>query len=207
MIFQNCCGLRRDNRYGLVSLTLVCRFWHAIVNACPALWTSISFQRSSKPPNTYGFKGLAIACKNRSNLEHALTRAGTTTLTLGFYLGGELNSNDEEEERVRRLFGRCRNLSIALETVDQFTLPGSIIVPHLENLMLRINENAHIEPLLDSIESSSPLLRSLFIRDCFPANLAQREHLLGRLVKLDMRTSLNGDISFFSALQNLEELV
>jgi hypothetical protein len=190
-------------------LTLVCRFWHAIVNACPALWTSISFQRSSKPPNTYGYKGLAIACKNWSNLERALTRAETATLTLGFYLGGELNSNEEEEEeeRVRRLFGCCRSLSIILDTVDQFTLPVPIIVPHLEFLMLRINENAHIEPLLDSIESSSPLLRSLFIRGCFPANLAQCEHLLRRLVKLDMCTSLNGNTSFFPALQNLEKLV
>jgi hypothetical protein len=206
MIFQNYCGPRYNNRYGLISLTLVCRFWHAIITACPALRTDISFQRSSEPSPAYALRELSIPCKNWSSLERALTSAGTATITLVFCLSGKLYSHDEEE-RLLRLFGRCRSLGLVLDTVDQYTLPSSIIVPHLELLVLEINKNAHIEPLLHSIETSSLLLRSLAIGDVFPASLAQRESLLRRLVRLSLHSPPDDNISFFCGLANLEELM
>jgi hypothetical protein len=146
-----------------------------------------------------------IWCKNWSNLEHALTRAGTAMLTLAFYLGRNLYSNDEEEQ-VLRLFARCRVLGITLEKADEYTFASSIIMPHLEHLELDLDGNAHIEVLLDSIEISSPLLSSLLIPGSFPANLAQREPLLRRLVLLHLLSPPDDSVSFFRGLQNLEVL-
>jgi hypothetical protein len=79
-------------------------------------------------------------------------------------------------------------------------------MPQLEYLELTIDKNAHIESLLDSIEISSPLLSLLYIAGSFPANLAQREPLLRRLVQLDLRSPPDDSVSFFRGLQNLELL-
>jgi hypothetical protein len=147
-----------------------------------------------------------IWCKNWSNLEHALMRAGTAMLSLAFYLGRNLYSSDEKEQ-VLRLFGRCRALGITLEKADEYTFASSIIMPHLELLeLLDLDENARIESLLDSIEISSPLLSSLVIFGSFPPNLAQREPLLRRLVQLELLSPPDDSASFFRGLQNLEEL-
>jgi hypothetical protein len=126
-------------------------------------------------------------------------------LRLGFGLGRNLYSHDEEE-RVVRLFGRCHTLAIVLQTVAGYTFASSIIMPHLKHLGLVLNRNAHIQSLLDSIEISSPLLSSLSIDGSFPANLAQREPLMRRLVRLHLHSPPDDSVSFFRGLQNLEEL-
>jgi len=105
-----------------------------------------------------------------------------------------------------RLFSRCHKLSIGVETPVGFTLPSSITMPHLEYLLLHIHKHAHIEPFLDSIESGSPLLSSLFISGIFPASLAQRERLLSQLVQLELHSPPDDNISLFRGLQNLEDL-
>jgi hypothetical protein len=191
--------------YGPVSLSLVCRLWHAIVTANPDLWATIQFARYARHGGIYRNYEYTISCKNWTNLENALARAGTAMLSLGFYLGRNLYSN-EDEERVSRLFGRCRELGIGLERVDEYTFASSIIMPHLEYLELNIDKTAHLESLLDSIEISSPLLSSLCIGGSFPANLAQREPLLRRLVQLDLFSPPDDSVSFFHGLQNLQEL-
>jgi hypothetical protein len=200
-IFQYYCGFEGSP----VSLSLVCRLWHAIVTANPALWAAILFVRYTKDDVLYGNNDRPIWCKDWSDLEHALTRAGTATISLGFALGRNLYPNNEEE-RVLRLFGRCRDLGIRLEKADEYTFASSIIMPHLEYLELDIHGNARIELLLDSIEISSPLLSSLSIFGSFPANLAQREPLLRRVVQLHLLSPPDDSISFFRGLQNLEEL-
>jgi hypothetical protein len=200
-IFQYYCGFEGSP----VSLSLVCRLWHAIVTANPALWAAILFVRYTKDDVLYGNNDRPIWCKDWSDLEHALTRAGTAMLSLGFYLGRNLYSNDEEE-RVLRLFGRCRDLGITLESVNEYTFSSSIIMPHLECLVLDIDKTARIESLLDSIESGSPLLSTLCILGSFPANLAQREPLLRRLVLLYLLCPPDDSVSFFRGLQNLEVL-
>jgi hypothetical protein len=126
-------------------------------------------------------------------------------LTLAFGLDHKLYSHDEEEHVVR-LFCRCHALVIALETVAEYTFTSSISMPHLEHLTLGLDKNAHIESLLDSVEIGSPLLSSLSIFGSFPANLAQREPLLRRLVGLKLLSPPDDSVSFFRGLQNLEEL-
>jgi hypothetical protein len=193
-----------DRLYGPVSLALVCRFWHAIVTACPDLWTSIIFERSFKSSSHYAITDHAIRCKDWSNLERALTRAGTATLSLAFYSGTRFYPRDEEE-RVLRLFPRCHELCICLTDADRYTFASSLTMPHLEKIELDIDENARIEPLLDSIEKSGPRFRSLSVIGFFPANLARHESLLRRVVHLSLILIKNGDISF-QGLQNVEEL-
>jgi hypothetical protein len=87
-----------------------------------------------------------------------------------------------------------------------YTFASSIIMPHLEHLELDLDQNAQIDSLLGSIEGSSPLLSSLCIFGNFPANLAERETLLRRLVQLDLLSPPEDSASFFRGLQNLEEL-
>jgi hypothetical protein len=187
-----------------VSLSLVCRFWHAVVAACPTLWADIIFD-PCKGIKLISENERQRLCRNWSDLERALTRAGTATITLGICLINRLHSHDDKE-RLLRLFSRCRNLGLGLDTVNQYTLPTSIILPHLESLTLYVNRNAHIEPLLDSIESNSPLLWSLFIHGDFPANLTERESLLRQLVQLHLNSPPEDSVSFFRGLQNLEQL-
>jgi hypothetical protein len=199
-IFQNYCGFE----YGPVSLTLVCRFWHAIVTACPTLWATITFERYEQHDGAYRHKERPIYCRNWPNLERALTRAGTATLSLAFRINAELYLHDEEE-RVLRLFGRCRDLRITLLNMDAYTFASSITMPHLEHLALHIDKDAQIEPLLDSIERRSPLLRSLSIIGSFPTNLGRHVSLLRRIVRLNLPLIENNHIHL-QGLQNLEEL-
>jgi hypothetical protein len=126
-------------------------------------------------------------------------------LRLGFYLCGNLYSNDDEEQ-ILRLFGRCCQLCIGLERADEYTFASSITMPHLEGLILDIDKTARIESLLDSIESGSLLLSTLCIFGSFPANLAQHEPLLRRLVLLYLLSPPDDSVSFFRGLQNLERL-
>jgi hypothetical protein len=204
MVFQNYCALQYGAVYGPVSLTLVCRFWHAIVTACPVLWTAIEFKQCIRHYCSYGINERPISCRNWSNLERALTRTGTATLTLAFHLCDTLYYYNEEE-RVRRLLDRCRDLHIIWSNVDGFTFASSISMPHLEHIELDIDEHTHIEPFIDSIERRSPLLRSLSISGVFPTNLAQHKSLLRRIVHLYLYGTGFDDI-FFQRLQNLEEL-
>jgi hypothetical protein len=198
VIFQNYCGLE----YGPVSLTLVCHFWQAIVIACPALWSSIIFERSVYPGHLSERSG-PIKCRGWSSLERAVTRAGDATLSLVFHLSNKQYSHDEED-RVLRLFSRCRFLHITLE-VAGYTFASSITMPYLEHLVLNIDEHTQIEPLLHSVQQRSPLLRSLSISGFAPANLPRHKSLLRRIVHLDLLFIGNGNISF-QGLQNLEEL-
>jgi hypothetical protein len=200
VIFQNYCGFL----YGPVSLSLVCHFWHEIVAACPVLWTFIIFDRSKGLKLVSGMNESPIWCRNWSDLERTITRAGTATFSLVFYLNAKVYLRDEEE-RVLRLFGGCRDLRIVLENVDGYTFASSITMPHLEHIKLDIDQHIHIEPLLDSIERRSPLFRSLSISGFFPANLARRESLLKRIVHLNLIKIKNENMSF-QRLQNLEEL-
>jgi len=80
-------------------------------------------------------------------------------------------------------------------------------MPHLEDLMLTIGGRVLIDPLLDSIERGSPLVKSLRFFCNFPDGLAQRGRLLNRLVYLEMTLPPDDNMSFFRGLQNLEELV
>jgi len=140
---------------------------------------------------------------NWSNLERALARVGTATLSLSFHQCQKLHPH---EERILRLFSRCHELIICVNTLDGYTFSSSITMPHLEYLQLHIDKNAHIEPFLDSIESSSPLLSSLYISGSFPASLVQREHLLNQLVQLELCSPPDDNISLFRGLRNLEDL-
>ena len=196
MIFQNCCGSLYLRRSDPVLLSLVCRFWHAIITACPALWATIRFERSGDPSH--------YAIGDWSNLERRLTRAGTATISLEFYLSAKLYTHDEEE-RVLRLFSRCRELRITIDNVDGYTFASSITLPYLEHIALNIANGAHIEPLLDSIERRSPLLRSLSISGLSLTNLSRHESLLRRIVCLNIYCIENDHISF-QGFQNLEEL-
>ena len=197
-IFQNYCGLE----YGPVSLSLVCRFWHAIVTPCPALWSSIVFERTGYPGSHSG-RSDPIRCRDWSHLERAVTRAGDATLSLVFHLSAALYPYDEEE-RVVRLFSRCHDLRITLERVGRYTFASSITMPHLEHIVLNIDGDAHLEPLLCSLERS-PLLKSLSFSGFIPTKLAQHRFLLRRIVHLDLCFIGNDDISF-QGLNNLEEL-
>jgi hypothetical protein len=185
---------------------LVCRLWHRIVTACPALWTFVVFQRCKEHQYSCGTNERCIGYGNWSDLERALTRAETATLSLAFHLCGRFHSQKDEEEYVLRLFARCRDLRLSSENVVGYTFASSIIMPHLEHLELDLDQNAHIDSLLDSIEISSPLLSSLLIFGSFPPNLAQREPLLRRLVQLELLSPPDDSASFFRGLQNLEEL-
>ena len=199
-IFQNYCGFI----YGPVSLSLVCRFWHTIVTACPDLWTFIIFDRSKGPKLLSGIDESPIWCRNWSDVERALSRAGTATLSLVFRLSTKLYPQDEKE-RILQLFGRCRYLHITLENVDEYTFASSITMPHLEHLVLDIDKKAHTEPLLDSIDGGSPLLRSLCISSFVPVNLERHDLLLRRITHLELLFIENYSISF-RGLQNLENL-
>jgi hypothetical protein len=199
-IFQNFCGFVDRP----ISLSLVCHLWHAIVTACPDLWTSIVFERSKGTHSIYRTRGRPILCRSWSSLERTLTRTGTGTLSLSFHLGTILCPHDEEE-RALRLFGRCHDLRIRLYAMDRYTFASSITMPHLEHIELHIEKEVHIEPLLDSIERKSPRLRSLRILGFFPTDLAQHRSLLRRIVHLGLIFIGNCDISF-QGLQNVEEL-
>jgi F-box-like len=200
LIFENHCVPQTGVMYGPISLTLVCRLWHAIVTACPALWTAIEF----KPCKQLYHRNRAISYSNWSDLEPALKRAGTATLTVKFHACHTLYSHGDGE-RILRLFDRCRELHISLDGVARFTSASSIIMPHLEHLGLDIDMDVHIEPLLRSIEKGSPLLRSLTIHSFVPTNLARHQSLLRRIVCLNLY-STDLDDTLFQKLQNLEEL-
>jgi hypothetical protein len=204
MIFQNSCDPLYWPRSDPVLLSLVCRFWHAIVTACPALWTSIIFDRTEGATYVSATCGHRLRCRDWSTLERTLTRAGTATLSLAFHLSTKLYPNDEEK-RVQRLFCRCSSLCITLENVDGYTFASSITMPHLEHLTLHIDKNANIESFLDTIERRSPLFRSLSIIGFIPTNLARHESLLRRIVRFNLSCVENDNIPF-QGLQNLEEL-
>jgi hypothetical protein len=189
MIFQNGSDLFVWRRPDPVVLSLVCRFWHAIVTGCPNLWTSIVFEQSK------GFN---------SALERTLTRAGTASISLDFCVRAKLYPHDEE--RILRLFSRCRELWITIQNEGHYTFASSITMPYLEHIKLEIDEDTHIEPLLDSIEKMSPLLRSLSISGSFPINLARGGSLLRRITRCDLTWIVNDEISL-QGLQNLEELM
>jgi F-box-like len=203
IIFQNSCDLLYWPRSDPVLLSLVCRFWHAIVTACSVLWTSIIFDRAERATYVSATCEHRLRCRDWSNLDRTLTHAGTANINLGFHLTTKFYPNDEEE-RVQRLFGRCSSLSITLEN-DEYTFATSITMPHLEHLTLHIDENAHIESLLDSIEKRSPLFRSLSIIGFIPTDLARHKSLLRRIVRFDLSCVENDNIPF-QGLQNLEEL-
>jgi hypothetical protein len=206
MIFQGCCDFHGSYpKSDPILLSLVCRFWHAIVTACPALWTTITFNRC-KGCERFKGKEHPIFCRDWSDLECALSRTGTTaTLSLRFRINAELSPQDNEE-RLMRLFGRCRDLVICLWNADgSYTFASPLTMPHLELLLLYIDGNSHIEPLLDSIERSSPLFRSLSISGPISTKLAEHVSLLRRIVRLDFSCDENDDIPF-QGLQNLEEL-
>jgi hypothetical protein len=208
-MFQSYCGFIYGLLYGPIysarSLNLVCRYWHEVVTACPALWTSIVIGQEKGLKCDSGRYERPISYRNWSSLESTLTRAGAATLSLTFQLSESLFGGDNDKH-VIRLFPRCHDLRIISKNVSRNTFTRRITMPHLEHVLLDLDENARIEPLLDAIEKGSPLLRSLSICSYFPANMAQREALLRRLVHLYLCSIPEDNISFFRGLENLEHL-
>jgi F-box-like len=190
IIFQNGGDLFAWRRPDPVVLSLVCRFWHAIVTGCPNLWTNIVFEQSK------GFN---------SALERTLARAGTASISLKFCVSIKLYPHDEE--RILRLFSRCHELWITIRNETHYTFPSSITMPYLEHIKLAINKgtHTHVDPLLDSIEKRSPRLRLLSISGFFPTNLARHRSLLRRIARCDLTWITNDEISP-QGFENLEEL-
>ena len=124
-----------------------------------------------------------IKFRDWSHLERAVTRAGDATLSLVFHLSAALYPHDE---RVQQLFSCCRDLHITLENVRRYTFTSSITMPHLGHFVLNTDGDAHLEPLICSIERRSPLLTSHSFSGFVPTTLARHQFLLRWVVRLDL---------------------
>jgi hypothetical protein len=149
-------------------------------------------------------------------MERALARVGVATLQLVLRGTREFPSRDYRErklnpqddiQRILPLFRRCSSLYILLGTMNRGVFRSRVTMPHLEHLVLGIYDRDIMEPLVDAIESGSPLLRSLCICGALPVGLGQHRRLLNRLWHLEMKSPPDDSITFFHGLQNLRKLV